>query len=79
MCTEETPWLNPNIKTLIPERYRTKQVALMDGDLWFKYKKLKNCVTRAMQETVKDYYVKQIIENQHNPFKMWRTINLVLE
>ena len=60
------------------ERDRTKQLALKDGGLWLKYKKLRYRVTRAMREAVKDYYAKQIIENQHNQSKMWNTINVVL-
>ena len=31
-----------------------------------------------MREAVKEYYAKQIIENQSNPSKMWKTINVVL-
>ena len=72
------PWLNPSIKALMRQRDRTKQLVLKDGDLWLKYKKLRNRVTRAMREAVKNYYAKQIIENQHNPSKMWNTINVVL-
>ena len=41
-------------------------------------KKLRNRVTRAMGEAVENYYAKQIIENQHNPSKMWNIINVVL-
>ena len=65
--TEQTPRLNPSIRALMRERDKTKQLALKDGSLWSKYKKLRNRVTRAMREAVKDYYAKQIIENQHNP------------
>ena len=60
---EQTPWLNPSIKALMHERDR---------------KKLRNHVTGAIREVVKDYYAKQIIENQHNPTKMWNTIKVVL-
>ena len=76
--TEQTPWLNPSIKSLMRERDKTKQLALKDGSLWAKYKKLRNRVTRAMREAVKEYYAKQIIGNQNNPSKMWKTINVVL-
>ena len=31
-----------------------------------------------MREAVKDYYAKQIIRNQNNSSKMWKTINAVL-
>jgi len=63
---EQTPWLNPSIKAQMREQDKTKQLALNDDSVWFKYKKLRNCETKAIREAVKEYYAKQIIENQHN-------------
>ena len=40
--------------------------------------KLRNRDTVSMREAPKDYYGKQIIKNENNPQKMWKTINEVL-
>ena len=48
------------------ERDKTKQLALKDGSLWVKYKKVRSRVTRALRETVKEYYAEKSIENQNN-------------
>ena len=32
-----------------------------------------------MREAVKDHYAKHIVENQPNPFKMWKPMKVVLE
>ena len=61
------------------KRDLAKRAAVKSPEKWSVYKQLRNAVMTKTKFAIQWYYHALINEHQHNPKKMWQTINKVLD
>ena len=74
------PWLTTEIKHLMWERDRLKQIAVLTNEesAWFNFKNLKNQVNFKIRENKTQYYNSFFNDNLGDSKKTWNGINTIL-
>ena len=76
----KAPCLTPEIKQLMWERDRTKQIATVTNDQlkWAEYRRLKNRVNHSIKASKRDYYHSYFEDNVGKAKATWNGINTLL-
>ena len=76
----KAPWLTPEIKRLMWERDKIKQIATVTGDQlkWAEYRRLKNRVNHSIKASKKNYYHSYFKDNVGKGKATWNGINTLL-